>query len=126
MAHWKLMTDRKWIYAFDLGGKDRNVRIVRVEAGTLEGLGGRKTKKPCVYFDGNDKPLALNATNAKTIAALVGSNDTDEWIGKWVTLYPTTCQGPTGETVECIRIRPRAPRVDAKQPDPPAPTEQPS
>jgi hypothetical protein len=111
MPHWKSMTDTTWLFSFDLGGKDRNVQIERVEAGTLVSGGGRKTKKPCVYFKGVDKPLALNATNAKTIASLVGSPDTDKWIGQWVTLYATQVQAPTGETVEAIRIRPKAPPV---------------
>jgi hypothetical protein len=111
MPHWKSMTDTTWLFAFDLQGKERNVQIERVEAGELVGQGGRKTKKPCVFFRGVSKPLALNATNAKTIAGIAGSPDTDKWIGQWVTLYPATCTTPTGETTDAIRIRPKAPVV---------------
>jgi hypothetical protein len=87
----------------------RHVQIESVAGGTLVGEKGRKTKKPFVRFKGIEKPLALNATNAKTIAAIVGSNDTERWIGQWLTLYPSTTQDPNGATVDCIRIRPKAP-----------------
>lgn len=112
MPHWKSMMDRDFIFAFDLGGRDVTVTISRVEAGTLVGSGGRKAKKPVVYFDGKDKGLALNATNCKVIAALYG-NYTEKWVGRQITLYPTTTQ-MGGETVECIRIRPTVPIAKGK------------
>ena len=115
MPHYKSMFDNQWLFAFDLQGKERHVQIDKVEAGTLIGQGGRKSKKPCVYFKGVEKPLALNATNAKAIAAIAGSPDTDKWVGQWITLYPTQCQSPTGETTDCIRVRPKAPNMDRKQ-----------
>lgn len=108
MPHWKSMMDRDFIFAFDLNGKEVAVTISRVEAGTLNGSGGRKAKKPVVYFEGKEKGLALNSTNCKTIAKLYG-NYTEKWIGKQITLYPTTTE-MAGETVECIRVRPQAPR----------------
>lgn len=106
-THWKSMTERSFIYAFDLAGKDVHVKIAKVVAGELTAAGGRKSKKPLVYFDGKEKPLALNATNAKTIATLYG-NYVEKWIGKWITLYPTTTE-MAGETCEAIRVRPVAP-----------------
>lgn len=117
MPHWKSMVDRDYIFAFDLNGKDVSVEITRVVAGELTGQGGRKSKKPIAYFKGKDKGLALNATNCKTIAALYG-NDTTNWVGKRITLYPTTTTMGS-ETVECIRVRPRAPSA-AKESEPPA------
>ena len=107
MPHWKSMMDRDFIFAFDLDGRDVNVTIARVEAGSVNGQGGRKAKKPIMYFEGKEKGLALNSTNSKTIAAMFG-NYTEKWIGKAITLYPTTTQ-MGGETVECIRIRPTPP-----------------
>jgi hypothetical protein len=109
MPHWKSMTDTTFLFAFDLNGAERHVRIERVTGGELVGQGGRKTKKPVIHFAGVPKPLALNATNAKTIQSITGSPDTDKWVGKWITLYPTQCQSPTGETTDCIRVRPTAP-----------------
>lgn len=119
MPHWKSMVDREYLFAFDLGGKDSTVEITRVIAGTLISTGGKKTKKPLLYFKGKsggefERPLALNSTNAKTIASLYG-NDTDAWVGRRITMYATQTQ-MGGETVDCIRIRSAIPR------DPTAPT----
>jgi len=111
MAHWKSMMDRDFMYAFDLQGKDVTVTIDRVVAGELTGQGGRKSKKPLCYFkeSKSGKPLALNSTNCKTIAALYG-HDTDAWVGKPITLYPTKTQ-MGGEEMDCIRVRPSAPKA---------------
>lgn len=127
MPHWKTMTDHNYLHAGDLQGRDVTVKIARIQAGKLEGGGGRKANmKPICYFVGKDKPLALNATNCKTIAKLYGSPNTDDWVGKSITLYPTmTSMG--SEEVECIRVRPKVPEARAPQrddtPPPPTPTD---
>lgn len=119
MPHWRSMTDRDYLYAYDLQGRDVTVTIEKVVAGELTSTGGKKTKKPIVSFVGKAKPLALNATNAKTIAAMYG-NHTEAWIGKAITIWPTTTS-MGGETVECIRIRPTVPKQNGKPaPKPPA------
>jgi hypothetical protein len=110
-THWKSMIDRDFIFAFDLNGKDVTVTIARVIGGELTGPGGRKTKKPIMYFEGKEKGLALNSTNAKTIAAMYG-NYVEKWVGQKITLYPTTTQ-MGGETMECIRVRPTPPAARA-------------
>jgi len=116
--------DSDYLYAFNLEGREVVVVIDRVVAGTLTGSGGRKTRKPVVYFRGKEKGLALCKTNAKTIAAMLG-NDTSSWPDHAITIYPTTTQFGS-ETVECIRIKPTPPipsrdgkrRADPEQPAP--------
>lgn len=108
MPHWKSMMDRDFIFAFDLNGQDVTVTISKVVAGTLVGSGGRKTKKPVLYFEGKEKGLALNTTNAKIIAGMY-SNMTEQWVGQRITIFPTTTT-MGGETVECIRVRPVVPK----------------
>lgn len=114
MPHWKSMTERDYLFAFDLQGKDVTLTIDRVVGGEIKGTGGKKSKKPLCYFrEGQSgKPLGLNATNCKTIAAMYG-NDTDNWIGKRITIFPTVTQFG-GEEVECIRVRPRIPENKGK------------
>ena len=59
-------------------------------------------------------PFALNVTNARTIARLLGEEATG-WKGKRITLYPTmTMFG--GREVPCIRVRDQLP-----DPPPPVP-----
>lgn len=120
------MFDKAFIYAYDLEGRDVTVTIERVTGGTLVGTGGKSTKKPVLYFKGTEKGLGLNITNARTIAGLYGGFDSDKWIGKKITLYPTTTTFGS-QTVECIRIRNVVPGAKAKsetiRPDVPPPTD---
>jgi hypothetical protein len=97
------MFDSEYLGAWDLVGKDVTVAINRVVAGTVIGSSGRKAKKPIVYFEGKEKGLLINKTNAKTISTLYG-NDTAAWAGKLITLFPTQTQFGS-ETMDCIRVR---------------------
>jgi hypothetical protein len=51
--------------------------------------------------------MVLNKTSAKAIADLYGPK-TEEWKGKDIQLFATTCQA-FGKTVECIRVNNKAP-----------------
>jgi hypothetical protein len=104
MTDFRTMYDRDFIFHYDLGGRDVTVTIDHVKQGELTGTGGKKSKKPVVYFEGKDRGLAICKTNGNTIASLYGA-DVREWKGKRITLYPTkTMFG--GKEVDCIRIRP--------------------
>lgn len=102
--------DKEYLYAYDLEGKDVTVIIESVKGGTLVGTGGKSNKKPVIRFKGKEKALALNITNARIIAGLYGGFDSQLWIGKSITLYPTTTTFGS-QTVECIRIRNIKPRT---------------
>lgn len=104
----RTLYDNEYLYAFDLQGKDVTVVIESVKGGTLVGTGGKSNKKPVIRFKGKEKALALNITNARVIAGLYGGFDAELWIGKAVTLYPTTTT-LRAQTVECIRVRPIKP-----------------
>lgn len=108
----RAMYDKEFLYSFDLQGRDVTVKIVRVVAGKLTGQGGKSNKKPIIYFEGKEKGLGLNITNARTIAAMYGGFDSEKWLGKWITLYPTTTTFGSS-TVDCIRIRPEIPKSRA-------------
>ena len=112
MPDYRSMFDRDYIGAWDLNGKDVTVTIAKVERGELTSRGNKKDHKPVLYFVGKEKALALNKTNAKTVAKLYG-NDTSNWIGKAIVIYPTTTEFGK-ETVDCIRIRPTRPAAGAK------------
>ena len=114
MPHWRLLMTSDKLHAADLQGRDCTVEIERVTQGEYTDNKGKKVKKPDLWFKGKSKPLGLNATNAKTIARLLGSNNTEQWIGKAITLYPTTTDA-YGEQVECIRVRPKLPSTDIAQ-----------
>lgn len=106
------MFDKAFLYHFDLQGRDVTVVISKVTQGKVMGTDGKAQKKPVCYFKGKEKGLALNITNVRTIGSIYGTFEAEKWVGKAVTLYPTTTQ-MAGRTVECIRIRPTKPGKDA-------------
>lgn len=62
--------------------------------------------KPVLYFKHprDAKALVLNKTNWKTISDVLGSDETDDWAGKQITLYATEVES-FGETVLAVRVR---------------------
>lgn len=121
------MFDKAFLYHFDLQGKDVTVVIAKVTQGKVMGTDGKAQKKPVVYFKGKEKGLALNITNVRTIGSIYGTFEADKWIGKPITLFPTTTS-MAGRTVECIRVRPNKPGKDAPidtTPDTHAPAREP-
>lgn len=113
MPHWREMQDNnnRYVAAFDLKGKEVTVKIADVKSEKVDDVKGNSKRKVIVYFERAEKPFLSNTTNCKTIAALYGTN-VDGWKGKSITLYPTTTSA-FGEVVDCIRVRPTAPRAAA-------------
>jgi arabinogalactan endo-1,4-beta-galactosidase len=102
----------KYLKAADLKGGSPTVVIERVE---MEMLGD--DRKMVVYFQGKQKGLVTNKTNANTIADMYG-DDTDDWIGNKIVLIEAMVdfQGKTGPA---IRIRAPAKQSKAEQSEPP-------
>ena len=118
MPDFRTFFDSEYLYAFHLEGREVTVEIARVTGGELTGTGGKKSRKPVLFFKGKKKPMACNKTNGKTIAAMYG-NDVSKWVGKVITIYPTTTNFGN-ETVDCIRVKQGIPRGKAAEVDPPA------
>ena len=108
MPHWRSMIESDWLRSVDIEGKEPTVTIVRVVGGEVTGMGGKKSKKPVLYFEGKQKPLAIGATIGKTIERMYGPK-TESWVGKRITLYVTTTNSAGGEVVDCIRVKPNVP-----------------
>lgn len=90
-----------YLKAGDLKDAEAIVTIVKVE---VEEVGRDKEQKLVLYFKGKKKGLVLNKTNSKKIATVLSADDTDEWVGKQIKLYPTETEFG-GETVDCIRVK---------------------
>lgn len=104
------MYDSEYVAAWDLQGKDQVVTIAKVIPGELSKAGtSKKDRAAIVFFEGRAKGMVVNKTNRKLIAGIVGSYKAKAWVGATIAIYPTTCSfGPN--TVDCIRVRPTAPR----------------
>ena len=89
----------KWLKAADFNGQAWMLTIESITIRLIE----RDKKKPVIMFQGQKKGLVLNKTNGNTIASFLGE-DTDDWIGKKIVLYPTQADFQ-GRVVACIRVR---------------------
>lgn len=87
-----------YLKAADLQGRDVKCIIDRVQ---MEDIGS--DHKPVVYFQGKEKGLVLNKTNAFTISDVYGA-ETEEWYGKAVILFATKTDFQ-GKRVDAIRLR---------------------
>ena len=94
-----------YLKAADLQSQDVKVVMDRI---VIEEIGGEH--KPVIYFQGHERGLVCNKTNANNIAMAYG-DETDDWIGKEVILY-TAMVDYQGRSVEAIRVRvpPRRPQ----------------
>jgi hypothetical protein len=81
---------------------------------TIETVGQGKDAedKPVVSFRETDKTFILNKTNSNTIAGLYG-NETDQWVGKQIVLYPTEVEYQ-GKMTLSIRVRMKKPSTSSK------------
>jgi hypothetical protein len=63
-----------------------------------------KRKKPVLSFEETEKTLVCNMTNMEAIAYAYKSRKFKDWVGKKITLFPTTV--PVGNEIKpCIRVR---------------------
>ncbi len=89
-----------YLKAADIDG-NREVTISKV---TIEELGIDRDRKAVAYFKHETKGLVLNKTNASMLAAICGSDDTDNWVGHTALLY-TELVAFQGRTAPAIRVR---------------------
>lgn len=94
-----------YINASDFENGEYVSKIKGVEIRTL-GQGSDAQQKPVILFAGTDKGLVLNKTNGRMIAVLLGSDDTDDWIGKEVGLGTVWTQNMQGDPVKGVRVKP--------------------
>lgn len=90
-----------YLKAADFQGRDVTVVISKV---VMEDIGD--DHKPVLYFQGKDKGLVLNKTNANNIAQQHG-DEMDSWIGRQITMFASQTDFQ-GKTVPCIRIKLKA------------------
>jgi hypothetical protein len=92
----------RYLRAGDLDGATQDV-VAKV----TQELVGDDTKLVAQFRD--SKSLVLNKTNGKMLAELARSEETDDWVGLEVELFPSTTDF-RGDRVPCVRIRRPLPR----------------
>ena len=114
----------KYLRAEDLGAGRVRVTIEQVAIEHLHG-----SRKPVLYFQGKTKGLVVNQTRARSLARVLASEETNDWIGCQVTIYAdsiTTTDEQTGRPrrvrMICIDERPESalrPRREGEPTPPP-------
>jgi hypothetical protein len=105
----------KYMKPEDLDRAGMTLTIARCELEKLKSRDGTEQKKLVLYFLETEKALPLNRTNFDACAEICGSDETNDWVGRQIELFPTkTPMG--GQVVACIRVRRPSKKPPAKQP----------
>lgn len=121
-GHLELLYPSNYIKAADLRGKDVTVIIDHLQWEKLVMAGGKRDTKVAVVMRSLggkllERKWIVGKTVLRQIGHAVGTPDTSAWANQRVTLYPTTCRGGDGKTVECIRVRVKAARTQEEPPE---------
>lgn len=111
MAHWRTFLDSDVIRYVDLQDQEFTLQIKQVKKGKVTGKSGQGKGKAMIYFEGREKPLGAGSSILETIGKLYG-NDTRQWPGKWITIYPDHNVMFGSEKVGGVRVRPVVPKVE--------------
>lgn len=104
-----------YLKAADLEGKQV---VYTIESVKVEEIGQKRDQRPVVYFEGEDKGLVLNKTNARVISEAYGL-DTDDWTGHQIALYEKMVEFE-GKEVPAIRVKVPKAKPAARKPAPAA------
>jgi hypothetical protein len=104
-----MYNESKFLKHQDLQGADMVLTIARVTREGIKDKDGTEKKKFILYFRELDKGLVLNTTNMKILYSLFESDESEDYIGKRITLWEKTDIEMGGEIMSGIRIRTKAP-----------------
>jgi hypothetical protein len=93
----------KYLNADGLNHKPITLTIKSAPYEKMTSPDGQEQRKIVLSFRETTKTLPLNMVNWDSVAAICG-DDTNEWLGQEIELYPTKTQ-MGGKLVDCIRIR---------------------
>lgn len=105
----KVYTESRFLKQGDLDGRDMVLTIADVTREDVKDNNGDPKKKFILHFRETEKGLILNKTNMGILYKLYNSDDSDDWIGKRMTLYYKDDVEMGGEIVGGIRIRTKLP-----------------
>lgn len=107
----KALFPSPWLMPDDLAGKRVEVTIAGFAMEEVHNARtNAKERKPAISFEKASKRLLLNKTQAFAVASVIGSYETDEWIGRKISLRPG--RAPNGKATIIVD----APAVQAPTP----------
>jgi hypothetical protein len=100
MSVFSEMYGSKYFGVSDLNGETPRRRIGKVEIRDIADKDGSTRRRLLIYFEGVEKPLVLNRTNARKLAEAY-TEDYAKWVGVIVDLYDEETSLGKG-----VRLRP--------------------
>lgn len=115
LTHWKKLSNPNYLGAYSIeNGKDIVLTIRNVRQEEVIGTDGKKEECIVCYWVEPQKPMILNATNAKMIQKLLGTPYIEQWAGHKIQIGIEKVKA-FGDVVEALRIRKFLPKaVDIK------------
>jgi len=105
LTHFRKLFNPLYLGAHDLEfGKEYKVTIEKIDRDIeVVGEGGKKQKKPIIYFKGAAKPMILNSVNSKMISKVLSEKMIERWIGQSV-IIKVINEKNFGEEIDVIRV----------------------
>ena len=103
-THWKKLFNPNYMGAYSF--EENEQKELRIKSIKVEKVTGRDKKaEDCavIYFEGKEKPLICNKTNAKAIAHLTGSDYIEDWVGVVIRLVVKEVRA-FGDVVDAVRV----------------------
>ncbi len=115
-GHWKKHRNPKFLGSWDLQREDGTYfeTVVTIKATTSEKIHNVKTNKEeltLVVVTKETKPFVVNATNAKAISSVAGSDRVEKWVGHRITLYVKIGVKSFGSVVDALAVKPIPPKA---------------
>lgn len=107
------MVPSKYLKADDIEG-DEVVTITKIGQVNV-GKDGAEDMKWALRLQEKDRPFVLNKTNITRIVKALKTDETEEWIGKKITLYVDHEVQFAGDVVSAIRVRANAPAPEVRR-----------
>ena len=111
LTHWKKLSNPNYLGAYSIeNGKDLILTISLVRQEEVIGADGKKEECIICYFSDADKPMILNATNAKMIQKLLKTPYIEQWAGHKIQIGIEKVKA-FGDVVEALRVRKFLPKA---------------
>lgn len=109
------MKDSKFLKRADVGA-GKLLTVLRCQQENVAMQGEAPEMKWCLYFVEEKKGIVLNGTNQQLIAKALGSDETDDWLGKRIVAYDDPTVSFAGKLVGGIRFRAPKPQAAVSAP----------
>ena len=111
LTHWKKLTNPDYLGAYSIeDGQDLILTISAVKQEEVMGTDGKKEDCIVCYWVEPQKPMILNATNAKQIQKLLNTPYIEQWAGHKIQIGSEKVKA-FGDVVEALRVRKFLPKA---------------